>query len=200
MAIAERQQPAGRTTIVAAAAGDTTATYLNWNAVLGGTAVTLAVSFVLTSFAAALGVALAYPWNSPASAPSDTAAFVLAVLLALVQIWAFATGGYLTGRMRPIAGDAGREETRTRDGMNGLVMWAVAVILLAILLSLTGALAGSLVTTGTGAAAATTATDAARQAGAFTAAWTSVLLLLCGGAAWWSAQVGGRHRDEGRFV
>ena len=211
MAIAERQQssPTSRTTVIATAATDMPG-YLNWGAVFGGTAVTLALASVLTSFGAAIGLAYYPGLRVPAS--FEGTAIIAALLLALVQLWAFGMGGYLTGRMRPVAGDATRSEIGARDGMNGLVMWAMTVILLGVLVAVTSAFAIDLQTgaqaasqagaaaPSTGQNAASLTTQAARRAGAFAGLWTSVLLLLCGLAAWWAAGLGGQHRDEGRYA
>jgi hypothetical protein len=69
-----------------------------------------------------------------------------------VQLFSYSVGAYLTGRMRPRAGDAVKDEVEFRDATNGLVVWALG-------LTLSAMIATSAVT-----AAAQTATRAAGSA------------------------------------
>src|SRR5262249_36567235 len=66
------------------------------------------------------------------------------------QVLAFAAGGYVAGRVRNSWGSVVAHERRFRDGMHGLVVWAVALLVGALLAA---SAAASLVKTGTDAAA-----------------------------------------------
>ena len=70
-------------------------------------------------------------------------------------------GGYLAGRMRRRTGDATADEFDTRDGANGLTVWAVATLIGAVLAT-TGV---STVTRGAGAAVGTVTQAAGSAAG-----------------------------------
>ncbi|MDX2159347.1 MAG: hypothetical protein SFW09_22810 [Hyphomicrobiaceae bacterium] len=106
--------------------------YVDWSAILGGTAVAVAMGLVLSMFGAAVGLSLVSPWSYEGISAS-TAGIAAAIWFALVQIYASGLGGYLAGRMRPRAGDAVVHEVRFRDGINGLVVWALAVAVSAML-------------------------------------------------------------------
>jgi hypothetical protein len=83
-----------------------------------------------------LGVSSAAPTWRDASA----ALWILSgVYLILQAILSFGFGGYIAGRVRRpvVAGPA--EEVESRDGLHGLAVWAMAVVLGSILAALVGA-------------------------------------------------------------
>ena len=77
--------------------------YLRWTPILAGAIVAAALSFVLLSFASAIGLAVA----SPSSTWRDTS-WTLALLgglwLLLTSLASFGIGGYLAGRLREFLG------------------------------------------------------------------------------------------------
>jgi hypothetical protein len=116
-------------------------TYLHWSAILAGAIVAAAVSFVLLSFGSGMGLAVA----SPSSSWRDTSS-VLALLgglwLLLTSLAAFGLGGYLAGRLRE-SWSTTPEEVEFRDGIHGLLVWGLAIIIGAFLaLSATRMVAG----------------------------------------------------------
>lgn len=145
--------PAGSSTAPAAAAS-----FVEWGAVLAGAFLAAAISFVLLTFGAAIGLSAVSPWpNSGASAKVIAS---IAVLWAMVQqIGAFMAGGYVAGRMRARWHESGHEAD-FRDGLHGGLVWAVGVVMGAALFLST---AGSVAKTGAeavgGAAAATAASS-----------------------------------------
>lgn len=104
---------------------------IQWGPVIAGALAAAALSFVLHSFAVAIGLAVASP--SPTWRDSSSALLMLSGLyLVLVSLVAFGVGGYLAGRMRaPLAGSA--DEVEFRDGVYGLLVWAIALVLTAFL-------------------------------------------------------------------
>ena len=107
--------------------------YVDWPAIFAGTALAVALSFVLLTFGSAIGLSVASfepgegvslrwlahrlrasgssGWRSPASR----------------------AGGYLAGRLRrPVPGTS-VDEVEVRDGAHGLVVWAVGALLGAVL-------------------------------------------------------------------
>lgn len=112
--------------------GDADRSYVDWPAVLAGTVLATAISLVLLTFGSSLGLSLA-----SVEPGEGVSLFWLAVIAALwllwVQVSSFLAGGYLTGRMRRRHGDATEHESDLRDGSNGLVMWAVGVLLGAVI-------------------------------------------------------------------
>jgi hypothetical protein len=112
--------------------GEPEPVYLHWSPVVGGAFVASALSFVLLSFGTAIGLAVA----SPSASWRDTSA-ALAVLggvwLLLSSTASFALGGYMAGRLRMPWRAASPDEVEFRDGIHGLLVWGLAIILAALL-------------------------------------------------------------------
>src|ERR1044071_7870744 len=100
---------------------------IHWSAIIAGAIAAAGLSFVLHSFAAAIGLAVSS--TAPTWRDSSSALQVLSGLyLVLVAIVAFGVGGYLAGRLcQPRAGAA--EEIAFRDGTHGIIMWAIALVI-----------------------------------------------------------------------
>jgi amino acid transporter len=112
--------------------------YVDWGAILGGAFVAAALSTIMTSFGAAIGLSLTSPL--PGKGVSVT---VMAVTTGLWVLWvgvsSFAAGGYLAGRLRRRAHDASEHESNVRDGAHGAIVWALGTVLLALMLASTAA-------------------------------------------------------------
>jgi hypothetical protein len=142
---------------VVAPASDETRSYIDWPAIFAGAAIAAAISLVLLTFGAALGLSLTSAHEGQ-SASLFWIAIVGGLWLLWVQVSASMAGGYLAGRMRRRHGDATEHESDIRDGCHGLVVWAVATLAAAVL-----AYSGAL---GTVTAVGQTAGAAASAAGA----------------------------------
>ena len=134
-----------------------------WSPVILGALGATAISFVLLTFGAALGLSVVSPY--PYAGISARGLAVLAgTYTALVVVASFAAGGYLAGRLRaPPPGEratADLVEHHFRDGAHGFGVWALAVLLGAAL-AMSGA--GAALKT---AAQASTTVAAADMAGA----------------------------------
>jgi hypothetical protein len=106
--------------------------YIHWGPALAGAAVAAAISFVLMTFASAVGLMVA----SPSPTWRDTSvwlALLSGLWIIVVVTGSFALGGYLAGRVRS-TWKAPEDEVEFRDGAHGLLVWAVGVILGVILL------------------------------------------------------------------
>ena len=140
------------------------APYLEWGPVILGALGATAISVVLLTFGAALGLSVVSPY--PYAGISARGLAVLAgTYAALVAVASFAAGGYLAGRLRSPWSPGERAaselvETQFRDGAHGFGVWALAVLLGAAL-AVSGA--GAALKT---AVQATTAVAAAGAAGA----------------------------------
>ena len=107
------------------------ASFVEWGAVLAGAVLATALSFVLLTFGAAIGLSATSPW--PNSGLSVKVIATLAVFWALAQqIGSLMAGGYVAGRMRSRWHEAG-DETEFRDGLHGGLVWAIAVLISAFL-------------------------------------------------------------------
>jgi hypothetical protein len=104
-----------------------TALSIQWSTIIAGALGASALAFVLHTFAGAIGVSL----SSTAPTWRD-ASFALVLLsglyLLLVALVSYGFGAYIAARLRaPIAGAA--DDTEFRDGMHGLIVWALATLL-----------------------------------------------------------------------
>jgi len=107
--------------------------YVDWSAVLAGTAIATAMSMLLYGFGAAVGLYVAQPWSN--SSETTTAISVAAIIfVAIAYIYSLALGSYFTGRMRA-RHSFNTSEAQFRDGTNGLVVWAIALIVGAVIAS-----------------------------------------------------------------
>ena len=118
--------------------------YVEWSAVFAGAVVASAISFVLLTAGAAIGLSLVSPYESESY---GRLASSLAVFWAIaVPILAFLAGGYITGRMRSAWADASSDEVQFRDGIHGLLVWSLSVVaggVLAFLAASTAAQTGA---------------------------------------------------------
>jgi len=133
------------------------ASFVEWGAVFAGAVLAAALSFVLLTFGTAIGLSATSPW--PNSGLSAKVVASLAVFWALAQqIGSLMVGGYVAGRMRSRWHEGG-DEAEFRDGLHGGLVWAVGVLITALLVF---AAVGAVARTGAeiaGKAVASTTTD-----------------------------------------
>ena len=116
----------------AAPALEGTAIPVQWGPIVAGAIAAAALAIVLHGFAAAIGLAVS------STAPTWRDASIALVLLSglyliLAALAAYGLGGYLAGRLRARLAAATPEEVEFRDGTNGLLVWALATVLAALL-------------------------------------------------------------------
>lgn len=104
-----------------------TGPYLRWSPSFGGGVIAAAVFFVLITFATAVGLAVSSV--SPTWRDTSVGLVVLSgAWVVLTAIGSFALGGYVAGRARS-TWPASPDEIHFRDGLHGLLVWGIAVIL-----------------------------------------------------------------------
>jgi hypothetical protein len=111
--------------------------YLQWTPVIAGALAATALSLILVTFAAAVGLGVSS--TAPTWRDASVALWLLSGLYLILQaIISFAFGAYIAGRLRRplVAGPS--EQVETRDGLHGLAVWAVAVVLGATVAALAG--------------------------------------------------------------
>jgi hypothetical protein len=102
--------------------------YVSWGPVIAGAIAASALSFVLITFGAAIGLSIASP--SATWRDSSVALALLSGLWLLLTAGAsFALGGYLAGRLRAIRDTASADEVEFRDGIHGILVWGLAIII-----------------------------------------------------------------------
>ncbi len=102
----------------------TGASYVEWSAIFAGAIVASAIIVLMTAFGSAIGLSLVSPYHG-----SSPVIFYIALALwfTWITVSSFVAGGYVTGRMRRPVDGATIHEVHVRDGVHGLVVWAVAV-------------------------------------------------------------------------
>jgi hypothetical protein len=131
------------------------ASYVDWASVIAGVIFASAISLVLITFGSAVGLNFV-DFNAREGAPAILVGIAAASWFLWVQISSFMAGGYLAGRLRRRHFDASEDESDVRDGAHGLLVWAGALIIGAVL-----AVSGIGAATNAVGSAAATATVAA---------------------------------------
>jgi hypothetical protein len=107
---------------------------VSWGAVIGGGFVTAALSLILLSLGAGLGLSSVSVWsNEGAKASTIGAAAILWMIL--MQIMSSSLGGYLAGRLRTKWTSIHSDEVYFRDTAHGFLAWAVALVVTAAFLA-----------------------------------------------------------------
>jgi hypothetical protein len=144
----------------------------SWGAIIGGAFIIGSLSVVLLALGTGLGLSSVSPW--PYSGASSTTLKAMTIAWLIVVQWLSAgVGGYMTGRLRTGWPGIHPHESYFRDSANGFVAWAVATVLVALLLAsgLSSAIGGATRSAATifGGAAQGATQSAANQAGTGTA-------------------------------
>ena len=148
-------EPVSRATAPAVAVSGGSLSYVDWGAIFAGTALAVALSFVLLTFGSAIGLSAASV--EPGEGVSIRwIAIASGIWVLWVAITSFAAGGYLAGRLRRPVLEASPHEIEVRDGAHGLVVWAVGALIGATLATtgVTGVIGAAGSVAGTAAQAA----------------------------------------------
>ena len=133
--------------------------YVDWSAILAGSATAAAIATLMAGFGAALGLSAVSV--EPGEGSVNVAMVIGAVFLVLTLVASYGAGGYIAGRMRRRVDQASADEVSVHDGLNGLAVWAVGTLVTVMLL--TNA-AGNVVSAA-GSVASTAATAAGSAVG-----------------------------------
>lgn len=101
---------------------------IEWGPVIAGAIAAAALAFVLHGFATAVGISLssaAPTWRDA----SFALVFLSGLYLLLLSILSYGFGAYVAARMRSRLAAAAGNDLAFRDGMHGLVVWALATLL-----------------------------------------------------------------------
>jgi hypothetical protein len=99
----------------------------DWGAILAGAALATAIGLILTAFGLGIGLSVTSPYEGEGSTPA-LFAFGAGLWILLIQLLSFGAGGYVAARLRSRQGEGSEHETDVRDGLHGLLAWAVGVI------------------------------------------------------------------------
>jgi hypothetical protein len=151
--------PAGSADRATAIGNEATSSAVSWAAIFAGAFAALALTVVLTSLAAGLGLTTISAWpNSGASVTTFTISTGIGVII--VQWLSSALGGFITGRLRTKWVGLHTHEVFFRDTAHGFLSWALATVVgTALLAAATSSIVG-----GSVRAASTVAGGAAQAA------------------------------------
>jgi hypothetical protein len=108
---------------------------LQWSPVALGALAATALSFIMVTFGATVGLGVTS--SAPTWRDASVALWILSgIYLILQALLSFGFGGYIAGRLRTASGAAPIDEVEAADGVHGLAVWALAVVFGALLAAL----------------------------------------------------------------
>jgi hypothetical protein len=114
--------------------------YVSWTPIMLGALVAAALSAILVTFGATIGLGVAS--TAPSWRDASAALAILSGLYLIIQAAiSFGVGGYIAGRTRSAAVASDAAEIEHRDGLHGLGAWALAVVIGTLLAALVGSAA-----------------------------------------------------------
>jgi len=136
------EETAGRVEIAETTAGiviQNSASYLLWGAIIAGALVATAVSLVLMAFGSPIGLAvLSFSPTWRDASPALTVAS--GIYLLLTAPVSFGLGGYVAGRLRERWDPtASADVVEFRDGTYGILTWAIAVVVIGVVIAASAA-------------------------------------------------------------
>lgn len=120
-------------TRASAPVGQHDGSYVDWAAVLGGATIATAIAALFTAFGAALGLTALSA--EPGEGSFNFAIILSGVWMVITLVASYAIGGYVAGRMRRRVDQASADEVSAHDGINGLVVWGLGMLVGAIMLT-----------------------------------------------------------------
>src|ERR1700742_5343993 len=110
---------------------------LQWTPIVVGALTATALSLILITFAATVGLGVSSA--APTWRDASWALWLLSgVYLILQALIAFGCGGYVAGRTQAPLAAVHVDEVERRDGFHGIAAWALAVVLGAVLAAFVG--------------------------------------------------------------
>ena len=149
--------------IVVDAPYESSSSAVSWAPVIAGAFVATVITLILMLVGAGLGLTLVSPFAGESSSATTISVYA-AIWLVIVQWFSSGVGGYLTGRLRTKWVGVHTDEVFFRDTAHGFLSWAVATVVIVMLLGSTvSSIVGATART-VGGVAATTTTAAASVA------------------------------------
>ncbi len=114
---------------------DASTSGVTWSAVFAGAVAAAALALILLILGVGLGLSSVSPWSYTSSSAIGTSTIAW---LAFMQLVSSALGGYLAGRLRVKWTNVHTDEVYFRDTAHGLLSWAVAALMSALIVSSVG--------------------------------------------------------------
>ena len=187
-------RPKNDAAAVAEQSVESAGTGVEWAAITAGALAAVGVSIILFTLGSGLGLAGANPWSS---VPQALVTFTIGagIRLIVMQWLSSALGGYLAGRLRKKWVGVRTDEVFFRDTAHGLLAWALATAIVALLFTLGAAAVAGSAAVATDAQMSAEATEQARKAAASFSVLTSLSLTIGAFIGCVAGALGGHHRD-----
>jgi hypothetical protein len=104
------------------------ASYIDWPGVFVGMVIASALSWLLLTFGSAIGLASISPYSFTRET-GIALTLAAATWFALTQIYSIAMGAYIAARLRPRVSTISTDEVPFRDGVTGLTVWGLAIVI-----------------------------------------------------------------------
>lgn len=164
-----------------------------WSAIFAGGITAISLSLVLLTLGSGLGFASASAW--PGVGPTATAFSISAGVWLIVMQWlSSAAGGYVAGRMRMRWPGLQTGEVFFRDTAHGLLTWATATIVVALVAVVASSFATDAIVPDPDITAA--AIEEAKVAAATISMFTALSMVVGAFIACVAAAIGGQLRDK----
>ncbi|MGE0754354.1 MAG: hypothetical protein AB7L92_04260 [Alphaproteobacteria bacterium] len=167
-----------------------------WSVILMGAVLSIAISIVMLQFGSIIGLAA----DAPLRGEGSLAAWGIiasGLWLLWTQLLASLAGGYTAGRLRTANSALAEHENELRDGLCGLLVWAVGSVAVFIAVSFAGAFATYVSLLADTYRPLDNMTDTEKNTAIIFAFIVGSTSLMSAAAAWWAATCGGDHRDKG---
>ena len=174
---------------------ESSASGVEWAAITAGALAAVGISIILFALGSGLGLAGANPWSF---VPQAVASFTIGagIWLIVMQWLSSALGGYLAGRLRKKWVGVRTDEVFFRDTAHGLLAWALATAIVALLFTLGSAVVAGSAAVATDAQVSADVADQARKAAASFSILSSLSLIIGAFIGCVAGALGGYHRDE----
>jgi hypothetical protein len=107
--------------------GEVAGSAASWPAIVAGAVASAALTFVVLSFGAGLGLSVVSPWGD-AGVSATTFKIGTGLFLIVIAMLSSSIGGYLAGRLRTKWTGVHSEEVYFRDTAHGFLAWALATV------------------------------------------------------------------------
>jgi hypothetical protein len=115
------------------ASTESSSSAVSWGPIVAGAFAASTLTLILMLLGSGLGLTMVSPWSNE-GATVTTFAVSTAIWLVIVQWLSSAAGGYLTGRLRTKWVGIHTDETFFRDTAHGFMAWALATLLVVLVL------------------------------------------------------------------
>ena len=170
---------------------------VSWAAIFAGAVSAAAITLIMLILGFGLGFSVISPWQNE-GVSMQTIGWSTIIWLTVTQLVSAGLGGYIAGRLRTRWTDINIDEVYFRDTAHGLISWAVATLLVAVLiLSSVGAVISGTAKAGASVAqGATSAMPAISKAVSDSSDYFTDALLRTAPGAEVAQRADGEVRDE----